>query len=361
MGSLPYLSVIVPCHNRASELRDCLEALALAFSSEIEYIVVDDGSTDATGVVALGSSLPVRLLNTGERCGSAVARNLGARAATGDILVFIDSDVAVHENTLALIRTAFEADPDLGALIGAYDEFPSADGFYSQYRNLLHSFTHRSAPGQACTFWTGCGAIRRTVFCQLGGFDETRGTVNDIELGARAARSGVRIEVHPDVQVTHSKRWTLMSTLRTDLVLRGIPWTLLILRNGRMPNTLNTSLRNRWSVALVWMATLLLGILAGIIHHPRPFVALPLACLAIVVALNRDFYRFLYRSGGLCFAGKGIVAHLLHFLLCGFSFLVGIAFFAGAVALARPIPASITASKPCVEPGFELPSCASGD
>lgn len=361
MLTRPHISVIVPCHNGATELEYCLAALSSASSPAIEYIVVDDGSTDDSATVALSSALAVRLLSMGQRRGSAAARNAGARAATGHILVFIDSDVAVYSNTLDLIAAAFAADPTLGALIGSYDQCPSAVGFYSQYRNLLHSFTHHTAPRQASTFWTGCGAMRRRVFWEQGGFDETPGAVDDIDLGGRAARSGVRIELHPDVQVTHRKRWTLLSTLRTDLLLRGIPWTLVILRDGRMPNALNLNFRNRFSVGLVWFAALLGTLLARIVHQPTPLTSLAVCCLAAVVGLNRNFYHFLYRSGGLRFALKGIAAHLLHFLLCGFAFLIGLAIFAAARALARPIPASVTAPHFAVPRESEVPSYASGD
>ena len=57
-------------------------------------------------------------------------------------------------------------------MFGSYDDTPEAPDFISQYRNLLHHYTHQRAKREAKTFWTGCGAVRKEVFSELKGFDE---------------------------------------------------------------------------------------------------------------------------------------------------------------------------------------------
>lgn len=319
----PKLSVVIPCYNSAAELKECLRALERAGMQDAECIVVDDGSTDGTREVVLEARFP-QLLLMGQRRGSAAARNAGARAATGDVLVFLDADTTVHKDTLSKIAAAFVDDAGLGAVIGRYDDAPSAGGFYSQYRNLLHSHVHATSPRQGCTFWTGCGAIRREIFIAQGGFEESPHHIDDVEFGAKAARAGVRIELRPDIQVKHLKQWTFVSTLRTDLFLRGIPWTVLILQDGRMPDVLNVSYPNRFSVALTWLAAVLLatGMLAPV------WVLAALACIATTLCVNRKFYRFLRHAGGTAFAVRGAAAHLLHFLVCGAAFVAGVLWFA---------------------------------
>jgi hypothetical protein len=69
---------------------------------------------------------------------------------------------------------AFEDDPALAAVFGSYDRRPRAPGLVSQYRNLLHHYTHQIGNPEAGTFWSGCGAIRRSVFVGVGGFDAAR-------------------------------------------------------------------------------------------------------------------------------------------------------------------------------------------
>jgi hypothetical protein len=55
---------------------------------------------------------------------------------------------------------------DIAAVLGAYDTAPPVPRLVSQYRNLLHHYVHAQSPGDAETFWTGWGAMRREVFAQ---------------------------------------------------------------------------------------------------------------------------------------------------------------------------------------------------
>ena len=250
------LSVVIPAFNAARSLEVCLNSLGGSDFQNYECIVVDDGSSDGTRELA--RSFDLKLLSTGGRRGPAYARNLGAAAASGEILVFIDSDVCVHHDTLTRIVQAFEEDPKLDAILGSYDDLPAAPEFVSKYRNLMHCYVHRHARRKTATFWSGCGAIRRSVFEQMAGFDEsyTRPSVEDIELGSRLAAASKHVVLDPDLMVKHLKRWTFRDVVRTDIFFRGIPWTELILRERNMPNDLNLKLSQRMSVVLVFVAVM---------------------------------------------------------------------------------------------------------
>ena len=247
------ISVIIPVFNSADYLRSTLEHLARSTVEPHEIIVVDDGSTDGSAKAAL--ELGAKVLSAGGRSGPARARNLGAKAATGEILFFLDADVCVHPDTLGRIRNAFEEDPQLDALVGSYDDSPQSKDFLSQYKNLMHCFVHQKSRRVACTFWSGCGAVRRTVFLEHAGFDESysRPAIEDIELGYRMFMAGRKTILDKDLQVKHLKKWTFWNLLKTDVFDRGIPWTELILRDRHMPNDLNLELSQRVSVALVFV------------------------------------------------------------------------------------------------------------
>jgi GT2 family glycosyltransferase len=251
------ISVVMPAYNSAGHLRLSLKALAASTVSPCEIFVVDDGSTDDTAEVAEG--LGVSVLKLAGPKGPAEARNVGALATKGDILLFIDADVCVAPDTLQRILQSFEMDPTLCAVIGAYDSFPSAPDFLSQYRNLMHSFVHGSHAREVPTFWTGCGAIRRDTFLSHGGFslNYRQPAIEDIELGYRLSRSGCRIFLDPEIQVTHLKQWTLSNLIKTDILYRGIPWTELILRDRNMPNDLNLEMGQRISVVLTGLLAIL--------------------------------------------------------------------------------------------------------
>ena len=209
------ISVIIPVFNGAATLPICLRALADSRQLATECIVIDDGSTDNSA--SLAEQFGATVLSTGGRCGPALARNLGARHATGELLLFIDADVAVHLDAIGRITQRFESEPALDALMGAYDNSPADPGFVSQFKNLMHSFVHRQGKRQASTFWCGCGAVKRSVYWELGGLDESyrKPSVEDIEFGFRMMHAGRRLALDPSVQGKHLKVWTCWSLVRT--------------------------------------------------------------------------------------------------------------------------------------------------
>ncbi|HVX66607.1 MAG TPA: glycosyltransferase family A protein, partial [Bryobacteraceae bacterium] len=259
---MPSISVVIPAYNAAAYLEACLHNLARSTCADFECIVVDDGSTDATAEVARRRG--ARVISTDGRRGPAHARNLGAKAATGDILFFIDSDVSVYPGTLARVLEDFEQEPELAAVIGSYDDSPGSHDFLSEYRNLMHCYVHQTGRKRACTFWSGCGAIRRAIFLEHNGFDESYGrpAIEDIELGYRLSAAGLTMALDRHLLVKHHKHWSLWNVVKTDILDRGVPWTELILRDQKLPNDLNVQLSQRLSVALVFLLVGVAGLTA---------------------------------------------------------------------------------------------------
>ena len=244
-----FVTVVIPVYNGAAFLADCLHALFRSEFTPIEVIVVDDSSRDGSGGMAARAGAKVLSTENGP-LGPAAARGLGVEHARGEIVVFIDADVLVHPETLGRFAEAFARNPTLSAAFGSYDNRPTARNFVSQWKNLSHHYFHQTGSRDAQTFWAGCGAVRRTVFRELGGFDlRYRGaTIEDIEFGYRLRAAGHSVQLDPEIQATHGKRWTAWSAWKTDVFYRGIPWVRLILRSGSLPNDLNTSIGQRLSV-----------------------------------------------------------------------------------------------------------------
>ncbi len=247
---MPHISVIVPVYNAEAYLRRCLTSLAASADPAFECIVVDDGSTD--GSLEVAREFGALVLSTGGRNGPAFARNLGARTAKGDILFFVDSDVCVQPDTLSRIAAEFNMNPEVDGVMGSYDRWPSAKNFMSQYRNLMHHYVHQRSSREAMTFWAGCGAMRREVFLEFGGFDEAYRSpaIEDIELGYRLSAAGRKLVLCSNIEVKHLKRWEVGSVLKTDFFYRALPWSELTFRSGWMPNDLNLRISQRISVVL---------------------------------------------------------------------------------------------------------------
>jgi GT2 family glycosyltransferase len=312
------LSVIIPVYNAARELRECLSALLNSSRPGVEIMVVDDGSTDDTPAVA--RQMGVQILRLEKNSGPAAARNHGARYAKGEILFFVDADVVVAPGLVSRVPPIFAERPEMAAVFGSYDAFPRAPGIVSQYRNLLHHYVHQGGEPEASTFWAGCGAIRRSVFETVGGFNESRfprPSIEDIELGYRLRGAGYRIRLEKDLQGTHLKRWTLWSVIHTDIQRRAIPWAHLMLESKLTPNDLNVKTAQRFSGALVLLTCVFFFL--GILRVELLGLA-GLTSLAVIF-LNRDLYRFFLRHRGALFATACIPLHFLYFFYSTLSYL----------------------------------------
>jgi GT2 family glycosyltransferase len=292
---VPSLTVVIPATDQPGTLTAALAGVRAAADGPDELIVIDG---------------PAELTVT-------EARNQGAARATSDIVVFIDADVVVHEDAFTRLRAAF-TDPGVDAVFGSYDDSPHAPGVVSVFRNLLHHHVHQSGAGPAETFWTGLGAVRRSAFAAVGGFDEQRyrrPSIEDVDLGHRLAEVGARIVLDPDLQGTHLKRWTLRSMVWTDFARRGVPWVALLLRSRRPALGLNLRWRHRLSALLT-----LVGLAAILLRHPLAGAV----ALGGLLVCNAAFYGLLLRRQGPLRALVGVVLHAVHHLAAVAALPVGI-------------------------------------
>lgn len=321
------VSVVVPAYNAGEDLDRCLEAIFLSDYPLAECIVVDDASTEP-GTAEIARKHGATLMRMDKQSGPGLARNRGARAAKGDVLMFTDADVVLHPEAIGIAMRALQAEPDVAAVFGSYDDEPAHPSFLSRYRNLYHHWNHQVGSEEASTFWTGCGAIRREVFLGLGGFSKEfeRPSIEDIELGYRLRAAGHRIRLLKDMQGTHLKEWTFGGMVKTDVFQRGIPWVVLLKRHPDAPSDLNLNLGAR--IATVLAGLVLLFLLLLIPGHPAslsawPWPLVPLAALAGIAWIQRDFLRLLGRQYGPGAALAATPLQLVFFIGCGLAVPLG--------------------------------------
>ncbi|MFN7987388.1 MAG: glycosyltransferase family 2 protein [Thermoanaerobaculia bacterium] len=344
-------SVVIPAHRADESLRACLASVAACRPPAGEVIVVADG--EAPGCAALAAERGARTLVTAGGEGPAVARNLGAREATGAVVLFLDADVVVPPDLVGRVARIFGEEPGLDGVFGSYDAAPAARGAVSAFRNLLHHHVHQTSRPEAFSFWSGCGALRRSVLLESGGFDEgyRRPSVEDIELGARLVRDGRRIRLDRSLQVKHLKRWRLPAMVVADVRDRALPWTALILREKRLPSDLNLRHRHRLSTAAVLA---LVAALSATPALPRLGPAVAAASFLVLVAANLPFYRLLTALRGPGFLAAAVPLHALHYLCGALGFAAGLARHVATAWVpfrSRRPSAVAEAAKPTTGPG----------
>ena len=254
MTASPSLAVVVPAHRAGPDLDRCLDAIAALDPAPDEVVVAVDGADPA--VVARAEAAGAVVVPLERRGGPGRARNEGVLRTTADVVLFCDSDVVVHDDAVGVVRDHLAAHPDVAGLFGRYDARPAAPQLLSRTKNLTHRLAHTAAGPEATTFWAGLGALRRDAFAAVGGFDEAyeRPCVEDVELGHRLRAAGHRVQVVPALEGTHLKRWTARGLLVTDVRDRAVPWSAMVLREGRVDDDLDVDRRARAQVALAGVA-----------------------------------------------------------------------------------------------------------
>ncbi|MEO1238703.1 MAG: glycosyltransferase family 2 protein [Pseudomonadota bacterium] len=302
------LAVVIPAHNAADHLAQCLNALLVDGTPADAIVVVNDGSSDITAQIARDHG--VVLLETEDAVGPAAARNLGVVATKADVVLFVDADVVVARGTRNRVIAAFATPGAPDALFGSYDDAPMAPRWVSQYRNLLHHYTHQTADRTASTFWTGLGAVTRSAFDRAGGFDADRRYLEDVSFGRTIVAAGGRITLDPDIQGKHLKDWTLGNMFWTDWKGRAVPWARMQARGEIDRMALRTGRTHQISAGLVWLA-----LLGGALLTVTAFgVWIVLIAVLGFVWLNAGLFRLLLRRGGPMFAAASIGYHALHYL-----------------------------------------------
>lgn len=305
------ISIVVPAYNAAADIEHFLASLLPQLTERDECIIVDDGSRDRTKELVRAAG--VRLIELERNSGPAAARNHGAAHASGEILLFLDSDVVPDGGLLELVRAHFAEPGHAPAVMGSYDDKPLGQTTVSRFRNLLHCYTHHTGNREASTFWTGCGAMRKDLFHEMGGFAAEQfgiPSIEDVDLGIRVRQAGHRILLNPDLQVQHRKIWTWASMIRTDVFHRAVPWSKLMLGGTNLPADLNFKPEQRLCAIAVVLATGLLPLLFWVPLWAGLGIAL---LLGYVTAVNWPFYRFLARRGGWGFAIRSMPAHWVYY------------------------------------------------
>lgn len=206
------VTIVIPAHNAARTLRQCLESCLHQTYPGCFVVVVDDGSTDATPAIA--ESLSVRVVRQQKR-GPAAARNAGAAVATSDIVVFTDADCVPHADWVEKLLSGFSA--GIGAVGGTYG--------IANPKRLLARMIHEEIQLRHARFGDSVDflgsfnlAVRRELFEKLGGFDESFSAASgeDNDLSYRILDAGQKLGFVRAAIVEHYHPVVPLAYLRTQ-------------------------------------------------------------------------------------------------------------------------------------------------
>ncbi len=216
----PLVSIIIPMRDKVGILRVCLESLRKSSYTNTEIIVVDNGSTDPETLDYLGGLTDCRVLRYDIPFNFSRLNNLAAREAAGEVLLFLNNDIEVITPDWMEEMLQHALRPEIGA-VGAKLLYPDER---IQHAGIVlgiggvaghaHKYFHRLSEGyfsmladiRNFSAVTGaCMMVRKDVFEQVGGFDETNLAVafNDVDLCLKIGVAGYRCVVTPFAELYH--------------------------------------------------------------------------------------------------------------------------------------------------------------
>jgi N-acetylglucosaminyl-diphospho-decaprenol L-rhamnosyltransferase len=234
------VSVIVLNYNGRDWLGGCLDALRGQINAPpFEVILVDNASTDGSADYVSTQYREVRLIHSGANLGFAAGNNLGAGAASGSYLVFLNNDTVPAPDWLSVLCAALDARPTFGlatSMLVLMDDPSTLDSAGDGYLRAGGAYKrgHRGSTveyGQSEEVFGACGAafvVRRELFERLGGFDESFFMVyEDVDLSYRARLAGFRCWYAADAVVRHAGSATLGRASANAVFFgqRNLEWT----------------------------------------------------------------------------------------------------------------------------------------
>ncbi len=211
------VSVVVPAHNAADTIANCIHALQKQkFSSPFEFIVVDDGSTDNTAELA--ETLGARVIRHEEKRGAAAARNSGIKASRGELICFTDADCIPKENWIQQIILPFQ-DPVIIGAKGAYATNQNeivARFVQIEYEDKYDLLLTQDRINFIDTY---SAAYRRQALLANDGFDEQNLYLEDQELSFRLAARGYEMVFQPQAIVFHLHSDSLSAYFRKKFLI----------------------------------------------------------------------------------------------------------------------------------------------
>jgi glycosyltransferase involved in cell wall biosynthesis len=206
VAEVPKISVVIPCFNAEKYIDGTLRSVVSQDWPNLEIIVVDDGSSDRSADLVAASFPDVRLIRQ-SNAGVAAARNNGISNATGEWIGFVDADDYWLPGKLRLQYEMLAGNPDARMIYSSWREWYSEEPTPSPALvQAIHETPDDVRPELSgwiyhrllldCEVWTSTVVGERSLFVELGGFDESKSVGEDYDLWLRASRLTPILRLH---------------------------------------------------------------------------------------------------------------------------------------------------------------------
>jgi len=303
MAKKPLLSIVIPSYNSKATLGKCLKSVFASPFKDKEVIVVDDRSTD--GSYEIAKKFPCKVIRLKRNSGPATARNKGAEKTKGKIILFLDSDVIVHRDTLQEAVKSFNE--DIAAVSGMYAKRPANKGLVEDYYALLKYYARiRVNKKNYDIFEAACGAIRRDIFLKMKGFNETyKGAETENEEFAHRLIKTYRMILNKNMQVTHHS--PNIQSLMKNFRRRAYLWAKLFMKRKHFESSLTTPTVGVANLA--GFASIFLLVLS--ILHLLFFILFIMAIAVFLIGYGSYFLYFLKEKGLLFMLAAIAITYIL--------------------------------------------------
>ncbi|ADU01030.1 mycofactocin biosynthesis glycosyltransferase MftF [Mycolicibacterium gilvum] len=204
------VTVVIPVHNNATGLTRLVAALR-----GLKVVIVDDGSSRPVNEADFASAAcDIRVLRHSRRKGPSAARNAGLAVCATDFVAFLDSDVVPRKGWLEALLGHF-CDPAVALVAPRIVAHEPSDNVVARYEAVRSSLDLglREAPvipfGTVSYVPSAAIICRRSAILEIGGFDETLVSGEDVDLCWRLNESGARLRYEPIAMVGHDHRTEL--------------------------------------------------------------------------------------------------------------------------------------------------------
>jgi len=214
--STPGIRVIVPCYNSDTTIEKCVLSILNSKGVEFELYLIDDGNNNI--LTSIKKEYPINVIKTPGQEGAGRSRNIGTYNFKGQVVVFIDSDVQIHSETISSLIKPIN-DSLAEATVGSYSS-PSSNNFYDKYKHLYLTRRYNTMGTYINnSFWSAICAVDFKTFKNINGFKEcfTGAGPEDIDLGIELSVHGARILSVPHAQGIHLSEFSFIKILKNDI------------------------------------------------------------------------------------------------------------------------------------------------